>query len=198
MAGLTQHYITDHIRSSVELKQQILDDAILPELIHQVAELSIEAFQRGNKLMFAGNGGSAGDAQHLAAELVGRYRFDRPGLPAIALTTDSSMLTAIGNDNGYSEVFARQVQAQGKAGDILVGISTSGNSENVLKALNQAKSMEIKTVGLSGAGGAIQERCEVCLAVPSNNTALIQEAHIMIGQIICGYVEETLFQQYKP
>lgn len=197
MADLTEQYITDHIQASVDLKQKILTDGILPAQIKQVAELSIQAYQQGNKLLFAGNGGSAGDAQHLAAELVGRYRFNRPGLPAIALTTDSSMLTAIGNDYGYNEVFVRQLQAQGKRGDIFVGISTSGNSENVLRAFEQAKEMGIKTIGLAGAGGAIQQCCDICLSVPSDNTAFIQECHIMIGQIICGFIEETLFQQYK-
>lgn len=198
MKELTEKYITDHIKTSIELKQKILSEGALPKQIKQAAELCIEALRNGNKLMFAGNGGSAGDAQHLAAELVGRYRFNRPGLPAIALTTDTSMLTAIANDHSYADVFARQVQAQGKAGDVFIGISTSGNSENVLKAFVQAKAIRAKSIGFAGSGGAIQQSCDICLSVPSTNTAFIQESHIMIGQIICGFIEETLFQQYKP
>lgn len=193
MSHFQQHYIEDLVTQAILLKQQVLEDKTLIKTIHAVAEVCVNAFQQGNKVLLAGNGGSAGDSQHLAAEFVGRFKYDRPGLPAIALTTDSSMLTAIGNDYGYEKVFVRQLEANGKKGDVFIGISTSGNSKNVLAALNTAQKMGIIAVGLAGAGGAIQESCDYCMAVPSTDTARIQECHIMIGQIICAYVEEALF-----
>jgi D-sedoheptulose 7-phosphate isomerase len=190
---LSLDFIKENIRQAVVLKQAILENQPLLETIHNVAERCLEALKGGNKILFAGNGGSAGDAQHLAAEIVGRYKLDRPGLPAIALTTDTSMLTAIANDYGYEQVFARQVEANGCAGDVFFGITTSGNSRNVLAAIEKARQMNIVTVGLAGGGGAIQNMCDYCINVPSNDTARIQECHIMIGQIICGYIETTLF-----
>jgi D-sedoheptulose 7-phosphate isomerase len=197
MSELTIDYIRQNVQAAVELKQAILKDAALLEKILSVCRVSVAALNKGNKLMFAGNGGSAGDSQHLAAEIVGRYKFDRPGLPALALTTDTSMLTAIGNDYGYEAVFERQIQAQGKAGDVFFGITTSGNSKNVLRAFEQAKKMQIVTVGLAGSGGKIQTACDHCIGVPSTDTARIQECHIMIGQIICGYIETTIFPDHK-
>jgi D-sedoheptulose 7-phosphate isomerase len=196
MSHLTLDYIKQNIQAAVELKQAILRDERLLRNILKVAEVCVQALKGGNKLLFAGNGGSAGDAQHLAAEIVGRYKFDRAALPAIALTTDTSALTAIGNDYGYDAVFERQLQALGRAGDVFFGISTSGNSKNVLRALERAREMKVVTVGLAGAGGAIQQLCEHCLSVPSTETARIQECHIMIGQIICGYIEETMFPEH--
>lgn len=193
MTQLSLDYIEANIQEAIVLKQAILKNRQLLETVHKVAERCLEALQQGNKILFAGNGGSAGDAQHLAAELVGRYKLDRPGLPAIALTTDTSMLTAIGNDYGYEQVFARQLEANGRAGDVFFGITTSGNSKNVLLAIEKAKEKNIVTVGLAGSGGAIQNSCDYCIGVPSNDTARIQECHIMIGQIICGYIETTLF-----
>lgn len=193
MAKLTSEYIKNNIQASVELKQKILDDQRLLDVIYQVSLECVAAIQKGNKVLFIGNGGSAGDAQHLAAELVGRYKLDRKGLPAIALTTDTSMLTAIANDYGYEQVFARQVEANGNAGDVIFGITTSGNSANVLRALEKAREMQIITVGLAGASGKIQALCNHCINVPSTDTARIQECHIMIGQIICGFIETTLF-----
>ncbi|HEX5055848.1 MAG TPA: D-sedoheptulose 7-phosphate isomerase [Gammaproteobacteria bacterium] len=197
MSHLTLDYIKQNIRAAVELKQAILRDERLLRNILEAAASCVRALKAGNKLLFAGNGGSAGDAQHLAAEIVGRYKFDRPGLPAIALTTDTSALTAIGNDYGYEAVFERQLQALGRAGDVFFGISTSGNSKNVLRALERAREMKIVNIGLAGSGGAIQQLCEHCLSVPSTDTARIQECHIMIGQIICGYIEETMFPGHK-
>lgn len=197
MSHLTIDYIKLNVQAAVELKQAILRDEGLLQNILKVAECCVRALKAGNKLLFAGNGGSAGDSQHLAAEIVGRYKFDRPGLPAIALTTDTSALTAIGNDYGYEAVFERQLQALGRAGDVFFGISTSGNSRNVLRALERAREMELVTVGLAGSGGAIQTLCDHCLSVPSADTARIQECHIMIGQIICGYIEETMFPGLK-
>jgi D-sedoheptulose 7-phosphate isomerase len=190
---LSLDFIKENIREAITLKQAILETPPLLEAIHTVSERCLEALRGGNKILFAGNGGSAGDAQHLAAELVGRYKLDRPGLPAVALTTDTSMLTAIANDYGYEQVFARQVEANGCAGDVFFGITTSGNSRNVLAAIEKAKQKNIVTVGLAGSGGAIQNSCDYCISVPSNDTARIQECHIMIGQIICGYIENSLF-----
>ncbi|HEY3488074.1 MAG TPA: D-sedoheptulose 7-phosphate isomerase [Gammaproteobacteria bacterium] len=197
MSHLTIDYIKENVQAAVKLKQAILQDEQLLQNILSVAAACVAALRKGNKLLFAGNGGSAGDSQHLAAEIVGRYKFDRPGLPAIALTTDTSALTAIGNDYGYEAVFERQLQALGKPGDIFFGITTSGNSKNVLRALAYAKKEKILAVGLAGNGGAIQQQCDYCLSVPSADTARIQECHIMIGQIICGYIEATMFPQLK-
>lgn len=193
MTHLSLDFIKANIQEAIALKQAVLETQPLLETIHKVSERCLEALRQGNKILFAGNGGSAGDAQHLAAELVGRYKLDRPGLPAIALTTDTSMLTAIGNDYGYEQVFARQLDANGRAGDVFFGITTSGNSKNVLAAIEKAKEKNIVTVGLAGSGGAIQNSCDYCISVPSTDTARIQECHIMIGQIICGYIETTLF-----
>lgn len=190
---LSIDFIKENIREAIALKQAVLENQPLLETVHNVAERCLEALKCGNKILFAGNGGSAGDAQHLAAEIVGRYKLDRPGLPAIALTTDTSMLTAIANDYGYEKVFARQVQANGCAGDVFFGITTSGNSRNVLAAIEKAREKNLVTVGLAGSGGAIQNMCDYCISVPSSDTARIQECHIMIGQIICGYIETTLF-----
>jgi D-sedoheptulose 7-phosphate isomerase len=172
----------------------MLDDHGLLDLVRNVAGECIAAYRRGNRILLAGNGGSAADAQHIAAELVGRYAFDRSGLPAIALTTDSSMLTAIGNDYGYEAVFKRQLEANGSAGDVFIGISTSGKSANILTVLRRARDLGIKTVGLAGQDAAeMRPLCDYCLQVPSSSTPRIQEAHIMIGHIICGLVEEALF-----
>jgi D-sedoheptulose 7-phosphate isomerase len=145
--------------------------------------------------MLAGNGGSAADAQHIATEFVSRFSFDRPGLPAIALTTDSSLLTAIGNDYGSEEMFRRQVEANGNKGDVFIGISTSGNSRNVINALAKARELGIFTVGLGGAtGGEMAHACDICIKVPSLSTPRIQETHITVGHIICGMVEAALFE----
>ena len=182
------------VSESIQVKQKMLDDDGLLDLIRNVAGECIAAYRRGNRLLLAGNGGSAADAQHIAAELVGRYAFDRSGLPAIALTTDSSMLTAIGNDYGYEAVFKRQLEANGRAGDVFIGISTSGKSANILTVLRRARELGIKTVGLAGQDAAeMRPLCDYCLQVPSSSTPRIQEAHIMIGHIICGLVEEALF-----
>jgi D-sedoheptulose 7-phosphate isomerase len=144
--------------------------------------------------LLAGNGGSAADAQHIAAEFVGRYAFDRPGLPAIAFTTDTSMLTAIGNDYGFDQIFSRQLEANGRKGDVFIGISTSGSSSNVTAALQRARELDIITIGLTGQGGGeMQSLCDHCIKVPSMSTPRIQESHIMLGHIICDLVEEALF-----
>jgi len=169
-------------------------DAGLREQIARAVAICAEALRAGRKILFCGNGGSAADAQHWAGELVSRFYYDRPGLPAIALTTDTSILTAIGNDYGYDYTFARQVEALGQAGDVLVAISTSGRSKNVLRALDVAEQKGIKVIGFTGAsGGDMAGRCEVCFKVPSTETPRIQEGHEFIGHLLCALIESEIF-----
>lgn len=187
-------YIKNHFADSIKVKSEILNDDKLLDLIKQASLKIINAYKNNNKTLLAGNGGSAADAQHIAGEFVSRFYFDRPGIASIALSTDTSILTAIGNDYGYENLFARQVQAQGNKGDVFIGISTSGNSKNILKALEICKQKEIFSIGLSGNnGGAMKELCDICINVPSSCTPRIQEAHILIGHIMCAIVEEELF-----
>jgi D-sedoheptulose 7-phosphate isomerase len=162
-------------------------------IIADAAEVMIGSLRNGGKILFCGNGGSAADAQHLAAELMGRFLKDRAPLPALALTVDTSALTAIGNDYGYEHVFSRQLRGIGRGGDCVVGISTSGNSRNVVAALEVAREMGIRTVGLTGAtGGMMAQLCDVCIRVPSERTDQIQQMHIVVGHILCGLVESRL------
>jgi D-sedoheptulose 7-phosphate isomerase len=162
----------------------------LDDVVQSAIDELTAALARGNKIMFCGNGGSAADAQHLAAELIGRYKLDRAPLPALALTVDTSALTAIANDYSFDEVFARQLRGLGQAGDVLVVISTSGNSKNVLRAIEAAREKEIKTIGLTGqAGGDMRQLCDLCICVPSDQTNHIQEMHIAVGHVMCGQVE---------
>ena len=187
------------VRDSLAAKQKVLADEALLASVVTVSQVIEKAFRVGNKVMLAGNGGSAADSQHIAAEFVSRFEFDRPGLPSIALSTDTSMLTAIGNDYGYEKVFSRQVQANGRAGDVFIGISTSGNSKNVIKAVEQCKAMGVITVALCGAGGVLKDLCDYALPVPSTHTPRIQENHILIGHAICAMVEEAIWgAEYKP
>ena len=187
--------ILREINDSISVKQKILEDAELLHSVEKVANECVEACSRGNRVLLAGNGGSAADAQHIAAEFVSRYAFDRPGLAAIAFTTDTSILTAIGNDYGYEQIFRRQLQANGRQGDIFIGISTSGNSPNVLAAIQSAKELGITAVGLTGQGETkMHEHCDYCIRVPSESTPRIQESHILLGHIICGIVEGALFE----
>lgn len=182
------------LRDSIAVKQQLLADEATLALIADVAQRCIDALRRGNKILLAGNGGSASDAQHIAAELVGRFEKDRPGLPAMALTTNASQLTALSNDYGYEAVFSRQLQALGKEGDVFFALSTSGNSANVVNAAEVAKAQGLVTVGMTGeSGGKLESLCDVCINVPSSNTARIQEAHITIGHIVCAHIEQVLF-----
>ena len=161
--------------------------------LEKASILAVETLKRGNKILLCGNGGSAADAQHIAAELTGRYKTERRGLPGIALTTDTSALTAIGNDYGYNRVFDRQVEALANEGDLLIGISTSGNSANIISALKLAQEMGCATLGFSGRdGGAMNEVCNVNLVVPSDNTPRIQEMHILFGHIICQIIDNEL------
>lgn len=162
--------------------------------VEQIAQMWIEALASGNKVIFCGNGGSAADSQHLAAELMGRYKFDRAPMPAMSLTVDTSALTAIGNDYGYDKVFSRQLRGIGNKGDVLVGISTSGNSKNILDAFAVAKDKGIKTVAFTGEGGGeMLKSADICLNVPSSTTNNIQEMHIACGHLICGIVEAHFF-----
>lgn len=187
-------YIKEHFKDSISVKEQILNNDNLLELVKKASLEVIKAYKNGNKTLLAGNGGSAADAQHIAGEFVSRFYFDRPGIASIALSTDTSILTAIGNDYGYENLFSRQVQAQGNKGDIFIGISTSGNSKNIIKALEVCKEKGIFSIGLSGeSGGAMNELCDICIKVPSSCTPRIQESHIVIGHIICAIVEEELF-----
>ena len=161
--------------------------------IAQISEICIESLKNGNKIIFCGNGGSAADSQHLAAELVGRYKKNRPAIASIALTTDTSNITAIGNDFGYDTIFERQVEALGKQGDVLVGISTSGNSKNVVLAFEKAKKMGITTIAFTGQkGGKMKELADITLNVPSDITNNIQEMHIASGHLICGIIENEV------
>ncbi|XRO77017.1 D-sedoheptulose 7-phosphate isomerase [Methanocaldococcus sp. 10A] len=163
------------------------------EKLKKAIEIILEALKNGNKILICGNGGSAADAQHFAAEIVGRFKLERKGFPAIALTTDTSILTAIGNDYGFEKIFERQVEALGKKGDVLIGISTSGNSENVIRAVNKAKEMGIYTIGLLGKGGGkLKDIVDLALIVPSDNTPRIQECHLTIYHVICEEVEKRL------
>lgn len=200
MGSLSSDRVRSAIAESISVKQALMNDEGALALIVRTAQACVDAFRRGNKLMLAGNGGSAADAQHIATEFVSRFAFDRPGLPAIALTTDSSLLTAIGNDYGNEEVFRRQIEANGNQGDVFFGISTSGNSPNVINALAKARELGIFTVGFGGAtGGDMAAACDICIKVPSQSTPRIQETHITVGHIICGMVEDALFERHdKP
>lgn len=175
------------------LRAMAEDRALLRE-VAAVAVACVAALRKGNKILFAGNGGSAADAQHLAGELVSRFAYDRPGLPSFALTTDTSVLTAIGNDYGYERLFARQIEAVGNAGDVFIGISTSGRSPNILAGLRTARVKGLVTIGMTGRGGGdMPALCDLLLRVPSDSTPRIQEGHISMGHAICGIVEEQLF-----
>jgi D-sedoheptulose 7-phosphate isomerase len=190
--------IQQAIQNSINLKQQILHHPQLLEKIEQSICLIINALKNGNKVLFCGNGGSAADAQHLAAELSGRFYFDRLPLAAEALHCNSSYLTAVANDYGYDEVFARIVKGSGKSGDLLVGLSTSGNSKNIIKAFEIAKQIGMGTVAFTGeTGGLMKESSDILLNVPSADTPRIQEAHITIGHIICEQVELRIFGNKK-
>jgi D-sedoheptulose 7-phosphate isomerase len=191
--------IKSQIQASITTKQDILSSPELLDQIQQAVLIVIRALNDGKKILLGGNGGSAADAQHISAEFVARFYFDRPGIPAIALTTDTSAMTAFGNDYGFEHLFARQLQALGNDGDIFIGISTSGNSPNVLLGLDQCKEKGIFSIGLTGQhGGKMAEKCDLCICVPSIDTPRIQEAHILIGHILCCIVEEKIFKAYKP
>lgn len=187
-------YVKDQVKKSYETKQAIYANEELLDTIVDVAQRCVDLYKTDKKTMLAGNGGSAADAQHIAAELVGRYGFDRPSIPSLALTTDTSNLTAIGNDYGYDQVFSRQLEGMGQEGDIFIGISTSGNSVNIVNAFESAKKKGITTVALVGRdGGKMAQMADVSIIIPSNSTPRIQESHILVGHIICDIIEKEIF-----
>ena len=187
-------FLIKAFRESISVKQAFLNDPERMEQVKSAAEYCIESLEQGGKILFCGNGGSAADAQHLAAELSGRFQYDRKPLYAEALHVNASFMTAVANDYGYDEVYSRMVEAAGRKGDVLVALSTSGNSANVVKAVEQAKKQNMVTIGLTGAkGGKLEQLCELCIKVPSDDTARIQETHILIGHAICQKIEATLF-----
>ena len=189
-----KNYIKKQIIDSYETKLTISKDEELISKIENVAKLCVALYKTNNKTILAGNGGSAADAQHIAAELVGRYGFDRPSLPSLALTTDTSNLTAIGNDYGYDQIFSRQLDGMGQDGDLFIGISTSGNSQNLINAFEIAKKKNILSVALVGKdGGEMAKMADISIVVPSNSTPRIQESHILIGHILCDIIEKEIF-----
>lgn len=185
---------TERISEHIKVAQDIVSDAALNGSIENAAKAIADAYNNGGKLLLCGNGGSAADAQHLATELVSRFFKERKALDAEALTVNTSSLTAIGNDYNFDRVFSRQVEAKGKAGDILIGITTSGNSGNVIEAILMAKAIGMKTIGLTGNNNQsrIFEVCDLCIGVPSHSTPRIQEAHILIGHMLCEFIESTI------
>ena len=188
------HQIRREIEESRAIKAALADQCV--DVIAQIARVFVDCLKAGNKVLLFGNGGSAADAQHIVGELVGRYLAERPGLPAIALSDNPSILTAVGNDLGYDHVFARQIEALGKAGDVAVAISTSGNSPNVLRGISAASAQRMKTIGLTGkTGGKMRGMVEICLCVPSDATPRIQEAHMLVGHIISGIVERAFLPE---
>lgn len=190
--------IQSQIQSSIQVKQDLLNNTTLLNQIADAAQHIIKTYQNNGKTLLAGNGGSAADAQHIAAEFVGRYYFDRPSIPSIALSTDTSIITAISNDYGYEDLFARQVNGYGQAGDVFIGISTSGNSANILKAIEVCKQKQITSIVLTGqTGGKMDGAADICIKVPSTDTPRIQESHILIGHMICYLVEDALFKNEK-
>lgn len=186
--------IVKQIGDSIELKRYLQMEA---KTLLAIADLLVKAFRKGNKVILFGNGGSAADAQHIACELAGKFYLDRDPLPAIALTTNTSTLTAIANDYSYDEVFARQVKALAKKGDIVIGISTSGNSPNILQGIEAAKQLGAITIAFTGQGGWLKDLADYVLAIPSTDTPRIQEAHITAGHVICYLVEQALFGKDK-
>lgn len=192
---MKKHILREFSEAQRILANMALDEGLLSQL-EKIAEHCIQCLNKQGKILLAGNGGSAADAQHMAGEFISRFAFDRPGLPAIALTTDTSVLTAIGNDYGYEQVFARQIQALGQKGDIFLAYTTSGRSPNILLALKEARNKDLICIGLTGnRGGNIKEYCDYLLEVPSQNTPKIQEGHLVLGHILCGLVESSIFKK---
>jgi D-sedoheptulose 7-phosphate isomerase len=184
------------MEASIATKQDMLRSSALVSIVAKVSEVLIKALRQGNKALLFGNGGSAADAQHIAAEFVGRFGFDRPALPALALSVNTSCVTAIGNDYGFDQVFSRQIEAIARPGDVAIGITTSGKSPNVLRAVTAARKIGLHTVGLTGrSGGKLKECVDHCICVPSDETPRIQECHILVGHIISELVEDELFHE---
>ena len=196
MANLIPDFVARQISESITVKEAMLNDAELINVVESIAVLIVETYRNGGKVLLAGNGGSAADAQHIAAELVSRFTLDRPALPAMALTTDSSILTAISNDYGYDSLFSRQLEANAKPGDVFIAISTSGNSPNIVRALKTANDIGVVAVGLTGAtGGEMADLCRYCVNIPSTDIPRIQEGHITVGHILCASTEQVVFGQ---
>ena len=194
MAGDAVKAILDYLVQSRDTLQAAIDDPEFVKVIGDIADAAANAIGGGRKLLLAGNGGSAADAQHLAGELIGRLNYDRAPAAAVALTTDTSILTGVANDYGYERVFERQIIGLGRPGDVFIAISTSGRSPNILRAIDVARERQIVAVGFTGrTGGEMTLRCDLCLRAPSDSTQLIQQIHITAGHIICGLVEERLF-----
>jgi D-sedoheptulose 7-phosphate isomerase len=197
MENLMSGYIECQIVEARQIMTAMLESTSLLHELGAAAQACITCLRQEGKILLAGNGGSAADAQHITGEFVSRFAFDRPGLPAIALTTDTSILTAIGNDYGYERLFARQVQAHGRSGDVFIGYSTSGRSPNILRAFEEARAMELVCIGLTGNRiGPMRELCDYLLEVPSSVTPKIQEGHLVLGHILCGLVENALFRAH--
>ena len=189
-----RNYICSQVQETQRIMSAMLADTALLARVEEAALACIDAMKGGHKILLAGNGGSAADAQHIAGEFVSRFAFDRPGLAAMALTTDTSILTAIGNDYGYERLFARQIQAHAQKGDVFIAYSTSGKSPNILAALEEARMKGVVCIGMTGnRGGPMQNFCEPYLEVPSADTPKIQEGHAVLGHILCGLVERALF-----
>src|SRR5271163_2509265 len=194
--GNFEQRVSASIRASIAVKELLLRNAEVVSLIAKVSELLVDTVDKGNKILLFGNGGSAADAQHIAAEFVGRFAFDRPALPALALSVNTSCVTAIGNDYGFDLVFSRQIEALGRRGDVAIGISTSGNSPNVLMGVAAARNMGLHAIGLTNqSGGKLKDEVDHCICVPSDETPRIQECHILIGHIIAELVEQALFHE---
>ena len=188
--------VEELIHASITVKYRMLKNAEAVQNIARISDVLLNAVENGNKLVLFGNGGSAGDAQHIAAEFVGRFAFDRPALPALALSVNSSAVTAIGNDYGFDLVFSRQIEALGRPGDVAIGISTSGNSPNIIRGCSVARKIGMHTAGFTGCtGGKLKEAVDYCVCVPSNETPRIQECHILVGHIIAGLVESAIFHE---
>jgi D-sedoheptulose 7-phosphate isomerase len=193
---LMRDYIVAQIGEAGRVMSAMLADESLLRVLEGAAQACVTCMRNGGKVLLAGNGGSAADAQHIAGEFVSRFAFDRPGLPAIALTTDTSILTAIGNDYGYEKLFARQVQAHGNKGDVFIAYSTSGKSPNILLALQEARRKELICIGMTGnRHGPMVDGCDYCFEVPSDDTPKIQEGHLVLGHILCGIVENAIFRR---
>ena len=194
MSGNVLEIFKTHLKETISVQTILLSDLKMLENFEYASDACLKTYLNQGKILIAGNGGSAADAQHFAGELVSRFNFDRPPLSATALTTDSSILTAIGNDYGYENVFARQIQAHGRIGDVFIAISTSGNSPNILKAIEAAKSIGLVVIGLTGrSGGKMKDMCDVCLCAPSDSTPRIQECHLFFEHTLCACIEESLF-----
>jgi D-sedoheptulose 7-phosphate isomerase len=191
-----EHRVRKSIEASIATKKSLLSSPDVVITVARVGEILVKALRQGNKALFFGNGGSAADAQHIAAELVGRFAFDRPPLPALALSVNTSCVTAIGNDYGFDQVFSRQLEALARPGDVAIGISTSGNSANVLRAMSTARKIGLQTIALTGrTGGNLRDSADYCICVPSDETPRIQECHILIGHIISELLEREIFHE---